>query len=245
MDAKKKADDAAAKAVADAKIAADAAAVSAQAVGPTGTGLRYFARTKSSQSRASQPRASREYLQHANTGMQMTRPKQVRFLGRGVTNFDRQPITDEDEGRFKIPGHPTLFVCLNNLNREKLAVRYSTSKLYKISPTSISEVTKMVITELLFQNKFNSPLYDMLDNNEKQKVERLIQLMGTSSKLPGYNGPDSLRESYKQFEILRGEVANGNNAPQIKRQLRVIIGELVASKRLTRSDANNIILQYC
>lgn len=148
----------------------------------------------------------------------------------------------KESTRWRVPNKPTVFVDLAMLDQEgKLAVRYSSSKRYLISPTQLTQPGVRVVTDTI-ADAFDQKLFTALPAAEKRVIERLIALIKVSP--PGYEG-GSTTDLHQQFAVLQGEIGAGNNNPRLKQQLRDVVTELVALKTIKATTGKQIIAQMC
>lgn len=135
------------------------------------------------------------------------------------------------------------YVDMDGLNRNVLSVKYRTSRKYKINPMVISDGEKHMINQLITYKQFNNQIYSTLSSEEKRRVEMLIHELKMDNELEGYDKFASTKELYDQLQIIRGQIEAGNNNPNLKIMARKIISELYALKRITKTQANQILME--
>jgi hypothetical protein len=135
------------------------------------------------------------------------------------------------------------YVDVDNLNRNILSVKYRTSRKYKINPMVISDGEKVMINEIITHQKFNDQIYAKLSNEEKRRIELLIHELKMDNDLAGYDAFASTKDLYNQLQVIRGQIVAGNNHPSLKAMAKKIISELYALRRLTKTQANQILME--
>jgi hypothetical protein len=135
------------------------------------------------------------------------------------------------------------YVDVDNLNRNILSVKYRTSRKYKINPMVISDGEKVMINEIITHQKFNDQIYAKLSNEEKRRIELLIHELKMDNDLAGYDAFASTKDLYNQLQVIRGQIEAGNNHPSLKAMSKKIISELYALRRLTKTQANQILME--
>ena len=138
--------------------------------------------------------------------------------------FQGKGITDE-------MGHHKFYVDMKLLNKNILAVKYHSTRNYKLKSTPINDDVKSMVMDILL-DKFNQKLFDLLKNDEKTLIIRFVQSMKLENVIPIKD--DKLQEYFKQFLILKGEYLNGNDNPEIKKALRKYTLELMDMKKLPK-----------
>jgi hypothetical protein len=125
------------------------------------------------------------------------------------------------------------YVDMKMLNKNILAVKYHSTRNYKYPAIPITDECKHVIMDIL-TDRFNQRLFDLLDENSKKNIARFIQVMKLEDQIPIKD--TSMEEFFKQFLILKGQYLNGNDNPEIKKQLRKYTLELLDMKKLPKQN---------
>lgn len=161
-------------------------------------------------------------------------------FGGGAQTTDKTLVKESQ--RWRVPNKPTVFLDLAMLDTEgKLAVRYSSSKRYLISPTQLTQPGVRVVTDII-GDSFDQRLFAALPVSERRVIERLLALIKVSP--PDYEG-GSTTDLHQQYQVLVGEISAGNNNPKLKAQLRDVVQELVALKTIPVKTGKQIIAQMC
>lgn len=148
----------------------------------------------------------------------------------------------KESTRWRVPSKPTVYLDLSMLDQDgKLALRYSSSKRYLISPTQLSPPGVRVVTDIV-SDEFDQRLFVALPGPEKRVIERLLSLLKVSP--PGYER-GSTTDLHQQYQVLVGEIEAGNDNPKLKQQLRDVVGELVSLKTISVRTGKQIIAQMC
>ena len=107
----------------------------------------------------------------------------------------------------------------------------------------ISDGEKHMINQLITYKQFNDQIYSTLSSEEKRRIEMLIHELKMDNELQGYDKFASTKELYDQLQIIRGQIEAGNNNPSLKTMARKIISELYALKRITKTQANQVLME--
>lgn len=92
------------------------------------------------------------------------------------------------------------------------------------------------LTTLLTSNKISNDLYNRLPESEKMIFNKLT----SNNPIELQNRINALIE---RFNVLRGEILINNDNPDLLKELRLVILELINFKILKLSDVNYILQQ--
>jgi hypothetical protein len=81
----------------------------------------------------------------------------------------------------------------------------------------------------------------MLDVNDKQAFETMIKAMKMDSEVKIDTG--EVEKLYKRFEVLRAEIQNGNDNISLKKELRLVILQLINMKRIPKAVGYNVLYE--
>lgn len=116
-------------------------------------------------------------------------------------------------------------------------MRKNNKKVRSIKDSPISSQLAKVLLLLLNNNKIDSDLYNQLMDSEKDLVESLISTNKTIDKLhhTRYNQSE-IDELINKYNILKGELLIGNNNPDLLKDLKLTIIQLVNYNILQMRD---------
>jgi hypothetical protein len=75
-------------------------------------------------------------------------------------------------------------------------------------------------------------------------VENFIVVFNKEADVEGFDQYNSLRELYQQFEVLKGQISIGNNNPVLKKQLKLVVIELMDLGRIPRTKARRYLILF-
>jgi signal transduction histidine kinase len=124
-------------------------------------------------------------------------------------------------GKFIINRHR-----LNNKNILLIKYPKSLGPIAKIPGQEVSDVMKNLINDILDTQRINIDLQRQLTEDEDKLLELLLRLSGLKQRLQYQTVPISVETYIKRYNILKGSLASGNDAWEVKRELRDIINLL-------------------
>jgi hypothetical protein len=130
------------------------------------------------------------------------------------------------------------YVDTKRLNNGVLCVRYRKNHAVKMKPIEISQAVKECILDIC-NDRFSSRIYDTLSDEEKKIVYRFVKELN----LPLDIKNESVENTFKEFEILKGEIVAGNDNPEVKRRLKICIHDLVQMKRMPQQRGLQILAE--
>jgi hypothetical protein len=159
------------------------------------------------------------------------------FSGRGMTTPE-PPLVSSTKYNSK---NGKIYLDLKNLKKNILSVKYHSSNKYKISPTHVSDNVRIVIMEIVMRNTINPDVFEALSKSDIRLVENFIVVFDNEAEVKGFDQYNSLRELYQQFEVLKGQISIGNNNPVLKKQLKLVVIELMDLGRIPKNQGKNIL----
>ena len=130
------------------------------------------------------------------------------------------------------------YVDTKRLNNGVLCVRYRKNHAVKMKPIEISQAVKECILDIC-NDRFSSRIYDTLSDEEKKIIYRFAKELN----LPLDIKNESVENTFKEFEILKGEIVAGNDNPEVKRRLKICIHDLVMMKRMPQQWGLQILAE--
>lgn len=132
-----------------------------------------------------------------------------------------------------------------NLLRGYMALRTATGKYVKgRKARPISEGFKNILVDIIFKNKFDSKDYYKLDEQEQLLFDDTCVFCGINThsiaKLMTHTSK-SKAELIGKFDVLKGELLAGSNAPELLKEMRNILLELKSKDMISRSHYDKLI----
>lgn len=191
----------------------------------------------------------RERAEQGGRGLKMTKSK-LRLLangrkpvfGRGIALIE--PIEKfVPFGKYFI-NYPALedgfiqirFKSQGMLNDEKLRKKIK-----------VSRVLKDVLLYLIEKHKVQKQKYEKLNDEEKElfnyilEVSKLKKQLGFGNEVEVEENTDDIDEDEKRFKVIVGEMRAGNNNPELKRQLLILIVKFMTEQRISKLEGQEIM----
>lgn len=136
-------------------------------------------------------------------------------------------------------------INMNLLNKNILLLKYKNSyaPIPNLRRTMISDDLKNMVFYLLDTGEINYQTGMSLNNLEKEIFDILISKSGLNIMLKYDKNKmkEDLDLIIEQYEILKGEIIAGNDNPKIIKDLKDILRKLVKYKKVSQSDAEDIL----
>lgn len=129
------------------------------------------------------------------------------------------------------------FIDLKFLNKNQLVLKYmkNSNNVNQFKPVVISDQYKSIIQDLTKTGKINENSVSKLSDTEKNNLIHLLDICNIHH--------DLIDDFNKNFAILKGEYEAGNNAPQIKNQLKKYILQGLQQNKLKKSIAYDLLYE--
>lgn len=118
-----------------------------------------------------------------------------------------------------------------------LAVRYKSSRKYKLPPTRISNSAKGIVHSMLHGKKINNKKFSALPAQEQS----LLELFAHSLALPQKPTSKATQDLFERFQILQGEIEAGNDSAAVLREYKQRIAQMVTLGVLSRSKGDLLL----
>ena len=155
--------------------------------------------------------------------------------GSGLKNKARK--VDNKLGRYLISTHA--------LGKGVLDLRYQSGSVIPQFPKKmISSTFQQILYDILYDNKFSEEDFNKLEEYEKHLFDDLLKFSKTDKKehLALYRHKkysDKARDmDVKRFNILRGELLAGNNAPALVKELKALLYKMSEQKMIGNAEFN-------
>ena len=132
--------------------------------------------------------------------------------------------------------------------KEILAIRKpSGTHVHEFKQHLISSKLKTLISDIIYEKKFNENDYQHLDDEEKKIFDDLLTLskLDTSDSLKLYNhrkyNSDEIDRDVKRFNILRGEILAGNDSKEVVKEIKALLFKLLNEKVISQRDYTSLV----
>jgi hypothetical protein len=136
-----------------------------------------------------------------------------------------------------------VFINLRKLHENMLVVKYTKNgaSLPSLKNERLTNDAKAVIFDIC-NSTFNERLYDKLSDTDKRIVRRFMKAvkLNVNDYIPN---DTSDADFQKKYEILLGEYNSGNDAPEIKRDLKAFVVHALNDNLLSRHQAYTLLYE--
>lgn len=136
------------------------------------------------------------------------------------------------------------------IRKNTLKIFYKSGKLipkHTFDRTTISDLFKNILLDLLENKKFLEEEYNKLDTEERMILDDLIKLTHldiTNNKLlnnhKAYNDEKN-KHSIHRFNLLKGQIIAGNDNPEIMKEIKKHILYLKMNKLIDRKEVDEVL----
>ena len=132
------------------------------------------------------------------------------------------------------------YIDLAKLSKNILCIKYETNntQLPSIKPISISNDVKEVLEDLV-KDKYDKRLFDKLKSHEKRIIQQVVQALKIDVSVHSKEDDDF----HRNFEILKGELASGNDNPKVRAELKKYIVEGMHSNQIPMRECHLLLYQ--
>ena len=134
--------------------------------------------------------------------------------------------------------NPKLYVDMNHLNKNRLAVKYKSTKKLTGKPQVITDAQRDSILSIL-HNEYTEKQYNKLRSEDKELIHDFA-IKTQARDVDFITQKDKLR---MKFDVLIGEIEAGNDNPDIRRMLRETTSALMKTRGLTRMEGLSLLSQ--
>lgn len=140
-----------------------------------------------------------------------------------------------------------LWIHLPSLKVGKLNLKYpSYARIAEFPSTPISKELKKFITDLVENRKMNLKGYQALKESDRKLFNKAAKRAGLDDHLGIEEDEEELEERERmleRFEILRGEISAGNDAIQIKQELKRILARFINDGTVSKSQGTQLLIE--
>jgi hypothetical protein len=128
------------------------------------------------------------------------------------------------------------------LQENQFNLRYQSGANHNKFPViKISKDYKEFLNDFIRDKKINEKHLKTLSKDEQLHFKNLIRESGLSNYKVSTNHEEDEKNELNRFEILRGEVAAGNNNPKIIAEFRELIQKFMNSGKLLKREAQQAL----
>jgi hypothetical protein len=104
----------------------------------------------------------------------------------------------------------------------------------------ISSPIRNLLLDYVLNKKWSMSDVSRLDKDDQKALTDILELVGLQWEL-GLDGMDDVSKDMKRFEILKGELAAGNDNKEIIREMQLIVLRLKANRHISKQRANEVM----
>ena len=109
-------------------------------------------------------------------------------------------------------------------------------RLTGLSDIKVSDILTSIIIKLTNGEKLTKYDINMLDDHDKMILDNLL-IVAKLHKAHESTIDDTVSKLKNRYEILEGEMASGNNNPQLKKELNNVLHQMAHHKVITKGQA--------
>jgi hypothetical protein len=129
-----------------------------------------------------------------------------------------------------------------SLSKNRLNIKFpSLASHPKIPQRIVSDELVALITKILETGQMNAPLYAALPQSDKDFFDSLAHMCKIGGKL-GIAKKEN-NADMQRFQIVRGEILSGNDAPQLIKELKHLTLKLVTEGKIPKRSAHDLLIE--
>ena len=129
-----------------------------------------------------------------------------------------------------------------SLSKNRLNIKFpSLASHPKIPQRIVSDELVALITKILETGQMNAPLYAALTQSDKDFFDNLAHMCKIGGKL-GIAKKEN-NADMQRFQIVRGEILSGNDAPQLIKELKHLTLKLVTEGKIPKRSAHDLLIE--
>lgn len=119
----------------------------------------------------------------------------------------------------------------------------TTEKKSPVSSTIVTDAIKNILLDFRDLGKFNINTYSNLKGNEKQILDHLLKSSGMDDVIGIRIRDDELSDLIDRYELLRGQILAGNDATEVRKELKHVVLRLVRLGKLPVKKSHDLLLE--
>lgn len=113
----------------------------------------------------------------------------------------------------------------------------------QVSSRLITDAVKTILLDFRDNGKFNCDAYLKLKGDDKKVLDDLLVKSNMDDQLGIRIRDDELNELVDRYELLRGQVLAGNDATEIRKELKYVVLKLVRLGKLPLRRSHDLLLE--
>lgn len=119
----------------------------------------------------------------------------------------------------------------------------STLKKSHVKTHLVGDKVKEILLDYKDHGKFNISLYNELEKEQKLILDQLLKQSGMDDTLGIRIKEEELPRLIDRYELLRGQVNAGNDALEVRRELKRVVLRLVQLGKLPPKKSHELLLE--
>ena len=119
----------------------------------------------------------------------------------------------------------------------------STLKKSHVKTNLVGDKVKDILLDYKDHGKFNISLYNELEKEQKLILDQLLKQSGMDDHLGIRIKDEELPRLIDRYELLRGQVLSGNDAMEVRKELRNVVLRLVKLNKLPMKQSYELLLE--
>lgn len=133
-------------------------------------------------------------------------------------------------------------ISIRQLKRNILSVTTAEGKS-QVSSRLITDAVKTILLDFRDNGKFNCDAYLKLKGDDKKILDDLLVKSNMDDQLGIRVRDDELGELVDRYELLRGQILAGNDAIEVRKELRAVVLKLVRLGKLPIKKSHELLLE--
>ena len=127
-------------------------------------------------------------------------------------------------------------------NNNILLLKYPTlAPVTNLKRTIISDELKMLLEDLVTNQKINTDLQKQLKNDEMLLFEKILKLANLEILLNYKRHDMNIEDYYKRYQLLIGGMEAGNQSEEIKLELKTILNKFIKNNVIDNIEGLELI----
>ena len=133
------------------------------------------------------------------------------------------------------------FLINTKILEENNMVRLLYAKTYlyvtRLTSKKVSDDLKAILNDIIDLKKFNTRLYGLLNDPEKEYCNRLLVASGVKSSLKIKIDTESdYEKNKKRWSVIQGIINSGNDSDELKSEAKQLLAYFLKAKTITKAD---------
>ena len=129
-----------------------------------------------------------------------------------------------------------------SLEKNRINIKFPSLASHPRIPQRVASTELIaLIKKILETGQMNAPLYAALTEEDKKYFDSLAHMCKIGGKLGIVSPKDD--EDMQRFQIVRGEILSGNDAPQLIKELKHLTLKLVTEGKIPKRSAHDLLIE--